>query len=114
MEMIKVFLSPSFTYEFYDEPVSGMRFEKGRRIQVYSINTHGLDLTGIQNALRKNILLPFDVETREFASTVNFATLKPVQEEVQVKEEAVVEEVKEEVEIESEKKSRKKNKKDAE
>lgn len=120
MKTLKVFLSPSFFYDEFYEEVTGMKFRKGRGIEVTSIDVDGLDLSGIQSALRKNILLPFDNETREFAASNNLQKPVEVVVEPEPEQEVVLEakeEVKEEdpeVKEELKKPARKKSKKDSE
>lgn len=119
METIKVFLSPNYQYPWYVDAVTGMKFEQSNRLEVHSIHTEGLDLSGIQSALRKNILLPFDAETREYVNGTNFATPSVAKEEPAKEEPVVVakaekaEETKEPAVKEEEKKpARKSTKKD--
>lgn len=68
MKELKVILSPHFSGEEYFDEVSGIAFEKGRGINTYTINLENSKLSGIQSALRKNILLPFDKATNEFVN----------------------------------------------
>lgn len=87
MKTLRVILSPHFYEEEYDEAVSGITFKKGNGANVYSIELSEARLTGIQTALRKNILLPYDAETLEYVNGKNI-----VQEEVvEVAEEVVIE-----------------------
>lgn len=67
MEKIKLILSPAFSEEeFYDE-VSGITFHAGSiNIAIHEINLKEEKLTGIQEALRKNILIPYDKVTLDF------------------------------------------------
>ncbi|MEK1829072.1 hypothetical protein AAAC51_07935 [Priestia megaterium] len=95
MKELKVMLSPGFSEEEFEDVVSGITFRKGRNIEVYSINIEEHKLSGIQSALRKNILLPYTRETREFVNGTNFAKEQEVKQE-EIKQEAPVEEVKEE------------------
>lgn len=115
MKTLKVFLSPSFFYDEFYEEVTGTKFRKGRGIEVHNIDTDGLDLSGIQSALRKNILLPFDNETRDFVSQNNLQKPAEVAEPAEeVKVEVIeVEQVEAKVE-EAKKPARKKSKKDSE
>lgn len=94
MKEIKVILSPHyFENEFVDE-VSGIVFRKKNGLATYSISLEDTQLSGIQSALRKNILLPYDKETLDFVNGTHFAKdekpvveEKPVQVEVETKEE---------------------------
>ncbi|MFE4029174.1 hypothetical protein ACFX4N_23755 [Priestia sp. YIM B13551] len=96
MKELKVILSPHFSEEEFAEPVSGIVFRKGRTIEVYSISLEDNKLSGIQSALRKNILLPYDGATRQFVNGTNFAKdevkPEPVKEEVQEVAAEVIEE----------------------
>lgn len=96
MKELKVMLSPGFSEEEFEDVVSGITFRKGRNIEVYSINIEEHKLSGIQSALRKNILLPYTRETREFVNGTNFAKEQELKQEEVEKQEAPVEVVKEE------------------
>ncbi|UOE58091.1 hypothetical protein [Cytobacillus oceanisediminis] len=125
MKELKVILSPNYSGEEFVEAVSGITFPKTAGIEVYSIKLEDQKLSGIQSALRKNILLPYDRFTREFINGQNLQE-KPANEEKQeIAEEAEVSiepvkeaviEAKEEAEAKKEpaKKPRKRTKKDAE
>lgn len=103
-------LSPHFNEEVFVEEVSGIEFHKTIGIEVHAISIDEGKLSGIQSALRKNILIPYDKETRDFVNGNNFAKVeKPAPEkvEVEVKEE-VTEPVKEEIKKEAPKKTTRK------
>lgn len=124
MKEIKVFLSPNFSGEEFVDSVTGIVFRNHRNIEVRTILLDGINIEGIQKALRLNVLLPYDKATRDFVNGN-----KIVKEEVEVPvvevqepvveievQEPVVEVVAEAVEEKPAKKpaSRKKNTKKAE
>lgn len=95
MKELKVVLSPYFFEDTFTDEVSGIVFRKGNGAEIHTINLEDEKLTGIQSALRKNILLPFNKESLDFVKENGFADLqKEVKEEVQ--QEVVAEEVEEE------------------
>lgn len=53
MTELKVFVSPHFSEEEFEDTVSGLIFKKGRSINVHSIDIAENKLSGIQSALRK-------------------------------------------------------------
>ncbi|PFB64469.1 hypothetical protein COK00_12160 [Bacillus cereus] len=111
MKELKVMVSPHFSEEVFEDKVSGLVFEKGRSVIVHSIDIEENKLSGIQAALRKNILLPYDKQTLEFVNGKNFAKDEAPVEPVVV--EPVVE-AKAEVEEKPAKKTRKSTKKETE
>lgn len=96
MTELKLFLSQFHEEDFHDE-VSGLTFAKSRKLEVHTLNVEGADLSGIQEAVRKNILLPFNLHTRNFLNSQNLAkpvaAVKAKVEEVAKVEVAKVEEV---------------------
>ncbi|MDA1616343.1 hypothetical protein PDK03_07000 [Bacillus cereus group sp. TH204-1LC] len=114
MTELKVFVSPHFSEEEFEDTVSGLTFKKGRSINVHSIDIAENKLSGIQSALRKNILLPYDKQTLEFVNGKNIAKdeeeVKPEVVEPAEKEEVVVEAA----EVKPAKKTRKSTKKETE
>ncbi|MGE7726800.1 hypothetical protein [Bacillus cereus] len=109
MTELKVFVSPHFSEEEFEDTVSGLTFKKGRSINVHSIDIAENKLSGIQSALRKNILLPYDKQTLEFVNGKNIAKDEEVVEPVE-KEEVVIEAA----EVKPAKKTRKSTKKETE
>ena len=124
MKELKVILSPHFNKEVFKEEVSGIEFHKGNGlggIVTYTIDLQDNKLSGIQSALRKNILLPHDRETLEFVNNNNISegetpseTEPPVEEpqpepEQEPEQEPQPEQEPEEVKVEAEsvKKTRK-------
>jgi hypothetical protein len=96
MKELKVIVSPHYFEEEFQDKVSGIVFKKGRSISVHSIDIEENLLSGIQSALRKNVLLPYDRETLEFVNGNNIAEDEtPVQPEVIEPVEEVVEPVEE-------------------
>lgn len=98
MKELKVIVSPHYFEEEFEDKVSGITFKKGRSITVYSIDIEENKLSGIQSALRKNVLLPYDRETLEFVNGKNIAkdeepakpeVIEPVVEAKEVVEEPV-------------------------
>ncbi|MGH1263326.1 hypothetical protein ACQVWE_13575 [Bacillus cereus] len=114
MTELKVIVSPHYFEEEFEEKVSGLTFKKGRSIIVYSIDIAENKLAGIQSALRKNILLPYDKQTLEFVNGKNIAKdeepAKPEVVEPEEKEEVVLEVA----EVKPAKKTRKSTKKETE
>lgn len=124
MKELKVFLSQFHDGDFHDE-VSGIVFKQSLTLDVYNIKLEDDKVAGIQAALRKNILVPYHVKTRDFVNnndlTKQVKAVKPVEQvEVElvvpetpapveeVKVEAAVEAVEEKVEAkEAPKKTRK-------
>ncbi|MEC2373870.1 hypothetical protein P9X07_08910 [Bacillus thuringiensis] len=100
MKELKVFLSPFYFEEEFEEEVSGILFKKAGEHSISSISVHSIDieenkLSGIQSALRKNILLPYDKQTLEFVNGNNIAEdEEPVKPEEPVMEAAAVKPVK--------------------
>jgi hypothetical protein len=88
MKELKVILSPNFSGEEFVEVVSGITFQKTSGVEVFSIKLEDQKLTGIQSALRKNILLAYDRNTRDFVNGQNFAKEEVIKEEK--KEEQVI------------------------
>lgn len=75
MDKIKVVLSPGFSEDEFFEKVSGITFYGGRKnIAIHDIDINKEKLTGIQEALRKNILLPYDKATLAFVNGNNIDT----------------------------------------
>lgn len=68
MDKIKVILSPNFSENEYYEEVSGITFRGGLEGELHCISLGENKLTGIQSALRKNILIPYDKETLDFVN----------------------------------------------
>lgn len=103
-------LSPHFSEDIFVEEVSGIEFRKTTGIEVHAISIAEEKLSGIQSALRKNILLPYDKETREFVNGNNFAKVEePAPVKVEAEDpEKVSEPVKEEVKAEAPKKQSRK------
>ncbi|MEX3713551.1 hypothetical protein ABFV99_14200 [Cytobacillus horneckiae] len=83
MKQLKVILSPHFNEEEFFEEVSGITFEKGRGITTYNISLEDNKLKGIQSALRKNILMPFDKVTNEFVNGKNIVEDEPTEPEAE-------------------------------
>ena len=92
MKVLKLFLSQFHDEDFHDE-VSGITFKQSSTLDVYAISLADNKVSGIQGAVRKNILIPYDLETRDFINSTNLA---------KEEEKAVVEPVKEiQVELEA-------------
>lgn len=103
MKEIKVIVSPHFNEEEFEDKVSGITFKKGTGVTIYSIDIEENKLSGIQSALRKNVLLPYDRQTLEFVNGNNLAkdeVVAPAKEEVkeEVQEDVVLEAKEDEVE----------------
>ncbi|MGG1071140.1 hypothetical protein ABE178_15070 [Priestia megaterium] len=96
MKELKVILSPHFNKDEFKEEVSGIVFHKVNGVECYAINLEDTKLSGIQSALRKNILLPYDRQTLEFVNGNNIAQDEKPIEEVQPEPEKPAEPVKEE------------------
>jgi hypothetical protein len=101
MKEIVVFLSPFIGNKTFTDEVSGMTFDagEGHGAKFYTVKLEGIDPSGLQKALQRNILLAYDQKTVEFLNATNLQEfLASTKEEVKVEvaAEAVVEEVKEE------------------
>lgn len=74
MKTIHVILSPHFSDDHFHEEVSGITFKAGREnVEIHHIDLKEHRLTGIQDALRRNILIPYDKETLEFVNGSNIS-----------------------------------------
>lgn len=98
MKELKVILSPHFNKDEFKEEVSGIVFHKVDGVECYAINLEDTKLSGIQSALRKNILLPYDRQTLELVNGNNIAKDETPVKEVQPEPEKPAEPVKEEQE----------------
>lgn len=94
MKNIKVMVSPHFSEEEFVDSVSGIVFKKDPRggLRVYGISISEERLTGIHDALRRNILIPADNETRDYVNKGNLI----VNAKASIKEEVKAEPAKEE------------------
>lgn len=101
MTELKVFLSPHFSEEDFVEEVSGITFKGGRKIQIHSIQLEEEKLVGIASAVRKNILLPFDKNTRKYMEGFKAEAPKPADKEVEEVKEVKAEEPEAEVVLEA-------------
>lgn len=106
MKELKVIFSPFYSEDEFVEEVSGIVFRKGRNTEVHTISLEEGKVSGIQSALRKNILIPYDKATLDFIKGNGLVEI--VEKEIASKAEEVAEESKEEKKIEKkvEKKTR--------
>ncbi|MCY9308716.1 hypothetical protein MOF23_06965 [Bacillus inaquosorum] len=123
MKELKVILSPHYFENEFVEEVSGIVFKKSNGVATYTINLEDGKLSGIQTALRKNILLPFDKATLDYVNGNDLSKKElPVKESAKQDEKTIEPEEKVEAEVEAAavqevkpaKRPRKKNKKESE